>query len=317
MIEYREFKDDDLKEYLNFCLLNFGKKSHQSTRQHLDWILSNDSKNIDIALKGDKVVGCIHSFKVLINIEGIDTLITVLYDFMVDKGFRGSVGLNLIQNGLSRGEVVLLPGSVGRISDVYNRLCSLQINSQWAKKIIFPRSIFYLSKKIDLKKFQNIAKKKGLSFGNNKTTNENFLDIIEPNLTDYKINHEFLEWRFINTRSPVTFYLIDKYNKTLIMFHIGLKKSIPFTRIFFISQKSKDINSLKIMIDFIEYFSSKIGIPCILITIFENSMINNFGYKKYNPMPRTFVYSKTQYKNSELVIPSFCSDIGFDATHSS
>jgi len=317
MIEYREFKDDDLKEYLNFCLLNFGKKSHQSTIEHLDWILSNDSKNIDIALKGDKVVGCIHSFKVLINIEGIDTLITVLYDFMVDKSFRGSIGLNLIQNGLSRGDAVLLPGSVGRISDVYNRLCSIQINSQWAKKIIFPRSIFYHSKKIDLKKYQNIAKKKGLSFGNNKTNNENFLDIIEPNLTDYKINHEFLEWRFINRRSPVTFYLTDKYNKILIMFHIGLKKNIPFTRIFFISQKSKDINSLKIMIDFIEYFSSKIGIFCVLITIFENSMINNLGYKRYNPMPRTFVYSKTQYNNSELVIPSFCSDIGFDATHSS
>ena len=83
MIEYREYRDSDLKEYLNFCLLNFKKKSHQSTRQHLDWILSNDSKNIDIALKGNKVVGCIHSFRVLNNIEGIDIPITVLYDFMV------------------------------------------------------------------------------------------------------------------------------------------------------------------------------------------------------------------------------------------
>ena len=69
MIKYREYTENDSKFYLEFATRNFGYNSQQSKKYHLDWLRSNNTKNLSVAVHGEKIVGCIHSFRAFMSVD--------------------------------------------------------------------------------------------------------------------------------------------------------------------------------------------------------------------------------------------------------
>lgn len=311
MIEFREYNSNDLGAYKRFCLKNFGSNKHQQKSSYLNWLYAEENKSFSIASFKNDIVGIIHNFKAPIIINGKIQKVTVLHDLMVDKNFRGNVGLQLISSALNSDDYTVLPGSVGRIARVYSRLGSKQFNSYWYKKFLIPKSIFFERKLRYIEKYQALAEKKDFLLGCNK--GHYAAEFLEKGLTEFIKNTEYIEffkWRFLNNNAPLTFFLSDTSGKNTVLFIIGKRGIIPYLRIFYTNYDKKSL--LSNMIKFIESFASGIGIPIILFTSFECSPPENLRYRPYKPMPVSFVFSRIKTLDFVPKVPSFCSDISFE-----
>lgn len=311
MIEYRKYNSNDLEAYKSFCLKNFGSNKHQLKSSYLDWLYDEESKSFSIASSGKDIIGIIHNFKAPIILNGKIKVVTVLHDLMVDKEFRGNVGLQLINSALHSDDYTILPGSVGRIARVYNRLGSKQFNSYWYKKYIIPKSIFFESKLKHISKYQALAEKNGLLLGCNKGCHKD--DFVKKALTNYIQSTEYVEyfkWRFLKNNAPLTFFVSDASGKNTVLFVIGKKSMVPYLRIFYINSQTESVFSR--IVHFVEKYASSMGIPIVLHTTFECSPPENSKYKPYQPMPVSYVFSKKRGIDFTTEVPSFCSDISFE-----
>jgi len=309
-IENRQYRSDDYDSYATFCINNFGKNSYQMNRVYLEWLYDDPSKSFAVALSEAKVVGIEHNFKAPILINGEYKIATVLHDLMVDECHRGAVGFRLMQDSLKTDDYLVLPGSVGRLSRVYGRLGSNKFASFWYRKYQFPLNIFRRISPQKLLSLKKLAERKNLLFGHSKEANDNFL---KNSLKSYKDINQFLvyfKWRFFHKHSPLTFYVSDSDGENSVLFVLGKRGKIPYARIFYVQCKS-DVVYGKI-IKLIEKITSRIGVPVILHTSFECAPPNNFGYKVYADLPVSYVYSSAKKLEFEPIVPSFCSDIGFD-----
>ena len=236
MVEYRKYNSNDLEAYKKFCLNNFGSNKHQPKSSYLDWLYEEEGKSFSIACSGNDIVGIIHNFRAPIIINDKIKVVTVLHDLMVDKDFRGNVGLQLINSALHSDDYTILPGSVGRIARVYSRLGSKQFNSYWYKKYLIPKSIFFEKKLKYISKYQALAEKKNLLLGCNKGCHT--ADFLKKALTNFAQSAEYVEyfkWRFLKNNAPLTFFVSDASGENTVLFIIGKKGIVPYLRIFYIN----------------------------------------------------------------------------------
>lgn len=311
MIKYRDYLLTDLNAYQKFCIENFGPNKHQVRSTYLDWLYQEKNKSFMVATFENDIVGIIHNFKAPMIINGEVELVTVLHDLMVDKRFRGKVGLEIIRSALNIDEFVILPGAVGRIAGLYNRLGAIKFDSYWYRKYLFPRAIFFEKNLKYISKYQLHAEKEGLIFGCNKGLHK--AEFSENAMSKYLDNDkytEYIQWRFLDPKAPLTFYVSDRACENTVLFIVGSKGIIPYLRIFYI--KSTMESKLSKIINFIEAYASRTGIPIILHTTFECPPLKGSSYKPYKNMPVSFVYTRKKEKNFSLEIPSFSSDISFD-----
>ena len=215
-----------------------------------------------------------------------------------------------MQDSLKADDYLVLPGSVGRLSRTYGRIGSNKFASYWYRKFQFPINIF---RKISPKKlltFKKLAENENLLFGHNKEVKNNFLERALKSYKEFDQFVKYFKWRFFHKHSPLTFYVADHDGNNSVLFVLGKRGKIPYARIFYIQCQSDVV--YKKIIKFIERITSRIGVPVILHTSFECAPPGNLGYKVYADLPVSYVYSGATKEEFEAIVPSFCSDIGFD-----
>ncbi len=310
VVDYRKFRQTDYDIYRNFCIHNFGRHSYQKRRHYLDWLYADYHESFDIAVCNDELVGMEHNFKAPIFVNGKYELVTVLHDLMIDDNHKGTVGFHLIQNSLKSDDYLVLPGSVGRLSRAYGRLGSKKFASFWYRKFQFPLSIFRKISPQKLSSLQQLVERENLLFGHNKEVGNNFLEKVLKSSQDFDQFSEYFQWRFFHNYSPLTFYVSDFDRENCVLFVLAKKGNIPYARIFYV-QRQSDVIYEKI-VKLIERITARIGVPVILHSSFECGPPDNSGYSVYTDLPVSYVYSGANRKEFELIVPSFCSDIGFD-----
>ncbi len=308
-VEYRMYEPHLYPSYRSFCQKNFGANNYQINQSYIEWLYEETNNTFLVALIDGQVIGIMHNFQAPILVNNDYKLVTVLHDLMVDDNYKGA-GLNLIQNGLKSDEFAVLPGAIGRISRAYSRLGSKSFSSHWYRKFQFPKSFFTTSKVRDVLNFQEYANEKELLFGHNKEENS---DLISRALRKYHsidLFSNYLKWRFSSKNAPLTFYVTDSEGENTILFVIGKRGFLPYVRLFY--THSNNASAFKDIVKFIEEITSKMGIPVILFTSFETAPPKGLDYKIYKEEPISFVYSSTKDTDFIPVVPTFCSDIGFD-----
>tara|TARA_Y100000590_G_C15656208_1_gene990723 strand:- start:49 stop:1011 length:963 start_codon:yes stop_codon:yes gene_type:complete len=313
MISYRKYNHlTDYISYKKFAEISWGKGSHQSSYSFISWLDSNPNHTINLAFKDDQVCGCFHEFEAPVLHKNEVKYFYSLHDLMVDRDKVSQLGLKLMQDSILQDSPVILSGALGRIARAYKRLGSYQFQSHWYRKFIFPRSpikFFFRNHSI----VKTIQDSMDFAFINNKEQESipNIIKIMDSfNYNDQK-SMEFFKWRFIQKDSPLTFFVSDEDKKNIILFSLGLKKIVPFLRIFSI-KKSDDLVVEK-MLKSIEIFASKLGIPVLLYTVTEdNSPPKNLAYKPYKEMPKSYIFSKKEKYYEELIINGFATDLGFN-----
>ncbi len=314
MIHYRMYSKNDRSSYIKFCKRNFGKNSYQSNLDFIDWLLKYNNNRFFIMLNDNTVVGCIHLFKGFF-LYGENIIESgVIHDLMVDKNFRNSGGgLRLIQHGIKSNDFTILSGSVGKLSQAYKRMCPIQMKSYWYKKIMFPKSIFLNRKISNLDKYRKMADDNGFKILCNDTGD----DFIKTHSFEkYNLNEQtkiFFHWRFLEKGAPKTFIISDFKNNNSVMFVFAKKGLIPYLRIFDI-HKEEDTVILDIL-KLIEKIAVSTGITVVLYTVLNYNLVEHLGYKKYDPMPSSYIYVKNRKKIDQEIIsmPGYCSDLGFDS----
>ena len=313
MILYRKYNHlTDFNAYKKFAEMNWGKGCHQSKLSFISWLDSNPNHSINLAIKNNQVLGCFHEFKAPVLHKNEVKFFYSLHDLMVDKDKTSQLGLKLMQDSILQDSPVILSGAVGRVSRAYKRLGSYQFKSHWYRKFIFPKSplrFFFRNQKI----VNDIQNSMDFLFINNK--DEESISEITKIINAYKYNDEksmeFFKWRFCHQNSPLTFFVSDKEYRNIIIFSLGLKKFVPFLRIF--SIKNTNQNSIKNMLKSVEKFASKLGIPVILYAVTEDiPPPDASGFKPYKEMPKSYVFSKKDKDFQELIINGFSTDIGFN-----
>ena len=309
MIIYRKYRDEDYSNYKIFCQNNWGKYCHQSNFTHIQWLQSNPSHFINIAVESNRILACFHGFLTPIkNGNKIENYYS-LHDLMVDKDYRG-IGLKLMQEGLFQDRPVILSGASGRISRAYKRLGSTKFNSQWYQKFIFPTNIFnsYL---ISFEKIKRIQKKSIFTLVNNKEgSSKKIIDKISKFYNYDKSIYKYFEWRFFHKYSPLTFFMMHKNN--IILFSLGYKKFIPFLRIFS-GVKENDEEFYELMKS-VEKFGESIGIFFILYTITENIRPPQIlNYQKHKRSPDSYLFSIDKKDFSQVLVNGFSTDTGFES----
>ena len=308
-VDYRMYESRDYQSYHSFCQNNFGTNNYQINQSYIEWLYEDTDNTFLVALSEDQVVGIMHNFQAPIMLNNEYKLVTVLHDLMVDDNYKGA-GLHLIQNGLKSNEFAVLPGAVGRISRAYSRLGSKSFNSHWYRKLQFPRSFFTSSKVADLLNFQELANEKELLFGHNKEENDYLISRSLKKYHSIDLFSDYLKWRFSNKNAPLTFYVTDQEGDNTILFVIGKRGFLPYVRLFYCHADNASVS--KEIIKFIEKITSQIGIPVILFTSFEAAPPKDLNYKVYKEEPISYVFSNIKNKDFIPVVPTFCSDIGFD-----
>lgn len=309
-VEYRKFRLSDYDSYRNFCIHNFGHHSYQKRRHYLDWLYGDYYQSFDIALTNNHLVGMEHNFKAPIFVNGKCKLVTVLHDLMVDDGHKGAVGFRLMQESLKADDYLVLPGSVGRLARAYGRLGSNKFASFWYRKFQFPLSIFSKISPQKLLSLQKLVEREDLLFGHNKEDNNNFLEKVLKSFKDFDYFSEYFKWRFFHKYSPLTFYVTDFDGENSVLFVLSKRGKIPYARIFYV-QRQSDMVYEKI-VKLIERITASIGVPVIVHSSFECGPPDNLGYNIYADLPLSYVYSGANREEFESIVPSFCSDIGFD-----
>lgn len=310
MIEYRKYKSGDYKSYAKFCSYNFGRKKHQFNSWYINWLYGESDKSFLVAVSKGEIVGIIHNFKAPVCINGKTRIVTVLHDLMVDKKYRNGAGFFLIKEGLYSDEFVVLPGSVGRLSRAYGRLGSKPFKSFWYKKYQIPRKIFTTNKLKDITVYQRLARKQGLLFGHNKEKRNDFIKIALKKFNHNYYYMEYLKWRFMDENSPLTFFVADEAKKNSVLFIIGKRGLISYARVFYVNVDSEAAKTN--LLKFIDNYSLDMGIPIILYTSFESPPSDKLRYKEYSEAPVSYVFSRNKKLEFSTVVPSFCSDLGFD-----
>jgi hypothetical protein len=314
MINYRKYDHvNDYDLYKSFCEKNFGKKCYQSKIEHINWLESNKSHFIDIAVKENEILGCFHGFEAPVKINNETHIFCSLHDLMVDREKGSQIGFKLMQEVILQDNPVILSGAIGRISRAYKRLGSIQFQSHWYRKFIFPLNPlrFFFLKERFVKFVQN---EMNFNFINNKDKNSKtqIQSIINSYKYDYDFSKKFFEWRFFQPDSPLTFFAYDDSFKNVVTFSIGLRGLIPFLRI--MSVIKDDDETLIDLLKSIERFACKIGIPVILYSVTEDiPPPKNLKYNKYKDMPNSFVYSNKKNFPDNFSINGFSTDLGFDS----
>lgn len=309
-IEFRQYRPNDYESYATFCFNNFGKNSYQTNRVYLEWLYDDPSKSFAVALSGAKIVGIEHNFKAPIFINGKCALVTVLHDLMVGDGHKGSVGFRLMQDSFKVDDYIVLPGSVGRLSRTYGRLGTKKFSSFWYRKFQFPLNIFRRISPKKLLSLKNLAEHENFLFGHNKEIENNFFENALKSYKQFDQFFDYFKWRFFHKYSPLTFYVSDSDGGNSVLFVLGKRGKIPYARIFYVQRQSQMVYEK--IIKLIERITSRIGVPVILHTSFECGPPDNLGYKAYSDLPVSYVYSASKKEKFEPIVPSFCSDIGFD-----
>lgn len=315
MISYRKYNHStDYDAYRKFAETNWGKGCHQSSHSFLSWLNSNPNHSINLAIKKNHVYGCFHEFEAPIIYNNKIKFFYTLHDLMVNKDKVSQLGLKLMQDSILQDSPVILSGAVGRISRAYMRLGSHQFKSHWYRKFIIPRFPMRFSFR-NQKILNNIQNSSEFIFINNK--NKKYFSKIQLMLNNYNYADndrklsEFFKWRFFHKDSPLTFFVSDKEYRNTVMFSLGLKKFIPFLRIFSINDS--DQNIIIDMLKSIENFASKFGIPVMLYAVTENiPPPASLGFKPYKEMPKSYIYSKKEKDFKGVVINGFSTDIGFN-----
>ncbi len=313
MISYRKYNHlTDYISYKKFAEISWGKGSHQSSCSFISWLDSNPKHTINLAFKDDQVCGCFHEFEAPVLHNNEIKYFYSLHDLMVDRDKVSQLGLKLMQDSILQDSPVILSGALGRIARAYKRLGSYQFQSHWYRKFIFPSSpikFFFRNDSI----VRTIQDSMHFSFINNKEQESipNIIKIINSfNYNDQK-SMEFFKWRFIQKDSPLTFFVSDEDNKNIILFSLGLKKIVPFLRIF--SIKKSDDMVIEKMLKSVEIFASKLGIPVLLYTVTEDkSPPKILGYKPYREIPKSYIFSKKEKYYEGLIINGFSTDLGFN-----
>ena len=121
MIDYRKYDHiNDYGLYKSFCEKNFGKNCYQSKIEHIEWLESNQSHFINLAVKDDEILGCFHGFEAPVKVNNEIHTFLSLHDLMVDREKGSQIGLKLMQDGILQDNPVILSGAIGRISRAYN-----------------------------------------------------------------------------------------------------------------------------------------------------------------------------------------------------
>lgn len=314
MIDYRKYDHiNDYGLYKSFCEKNFGKNCYQSKIEHIEWLESNQSHFINLAVKDDEILGCFHGFEAPVKVNNEIHTFLSLHDLMVDREKGSQIGLKLMQDGILQDNPVILSGAIGRISRAYKRLGSVQFQSHWYRKFIIPKNplkFFFLRKQF----VESIQNDMDFNFINNKDKNSK--KQIKYITSSYKYDDDFskifFEWRFYQSDSPLTFFAYDDNFKNIITFSIGLRGFIPFLRIISVA-KNDDTIYVKLLKS-VERFASKIGIPVILYTITENiTPPTILKYKRYKDMPKSYVFLRKRNILHNFSINGFSTDLGFDS----
>ena len=314
MIIYRKYNhENDYDLYKSFCEKNFGKNCYQSKIEHINWLESNKSHFINLAVKENEILGCFHGFEAPVRINNETHIFCSLHDLMVDRAKGSQIGLKLMQEGILQDNPVILSGAIGRISRAYKRLGSTQFQSHWYRKFIFPCNPlrFFFLKDQFIKSVQNEMK---FNFISNKDKNSKtqIRSVINSYKYDDDFSEKFFEWRLFQSDSPLTFFAFDDSFKNVIVFTLGLRGRIPFLRIMSVIKDSDKI--LTDLLKSIERFASKIGIPVILYSVTEDiPPPKNLKYNKYKDMPNSFVYSNKKNLLDNFFISGFSTDLGFDS----
>ena len=163
---------------------------------------------------------------------------------------------------------------------------------------------------MSFKNIQFFQKRSKFSLVNNKE--ESSRTIIEELLDSYNYGNSasiYFEWRFFHKSSPLTFFMSDKEN--IILFSLGLRKFVPFIRIFSVRRKNNEI-FIKMMKS-IQKFASSIGVFVILYSVPEDLPppieLNYQGYKK---IPDVHWFSKKEFEFFNLSLNGFSTDSGFE-----
>ena len=310
-IDFRKFQPDDIKKYQEFCISNFGKTAHQSGRNYVDWLYGDHDRSFDVAVSRHEIVGIEHNFKAPILINDKVEIATVLHDLMVSDRFKGRVGFRLMQESLKADKYLVLPGSVGRLSRAYGRLGSKKIASHWYRKFQLPRSVPRPVHKNRLLRFEKLAQESGLLFGHNKDGSG--ADKFSFGLGRYAACmkfHDFLDWRFLHDKAPLTFSVRDFAFENAVLFVLGRKGKIPYARMFYVMRS--DASVYLSIVQFIERFAASVGIPVVLHSSLECDPPKNIGYRIYKSQPVSYVYSNDNKAHFDARVPTFCTDIGFD-----
>lgn len=314
MINYRKYDhENDYDSYKSFCEKNFGKNCYQSKVEHINWLESNKSHFINLAVKENKIVGCFHGFMAPVKINNESHIFCSLHDLMVDREKGSQIGLRLMQEGILQDNPVILSGAIGRISRAYKRLGSVQFKSHWYRKFIFtlnPLKFFFLKEKY-IRSIQNDI---NYNFVSNKEENSKtkLRSIINAYKYDDNFSKKYFEWRLFQHNSPLTFFAYDNSFKNVVTFSIGLRGHIPFLRIISVIKDSEE--TFEGLLKSTEIFASKIGIPVILYSITEDiPPPKNLKYSKYKNMPNSFVYSNKKNFSDNFSINGFSTDLGFDS----
>lgn len=309
-VEYRKFRLSDYDSYRTFCIHNFGHHSYQKRRHYIDWLYGDYYESFDVAFSNNELVGMEHNFKAPIFVNGKCELVTVLHDLRIDDNHKGSVGFRLMQDSLKTDEYLVLPGSVGRLSRTYSRIGSVKFSSFWYRKFQFPLSIFSKISPKKLLSLQKLAQRENLLFGHNKEVKNNFLENVLKSFQEFNQFSGYLKWRFSHKYSPLTFYVADLNRENCVLFVLAKRGNLPYARIFYVHHQSDMVYEKIVKV--IERITSRIGVPIIIHSSFECGPPDNLGYAVYPDLPASYVYSSAYKKEFEPIVPSFCSDIGFD-----
>ena len=309
-VSFRRFDPGDYTMYREFCVRTFGEYSYQKRKRYVDWLYGDYSKGFAIAVTDYRIVGIEHNFKAPILINNTPKLSTVLHDLMVDDNYKGSVGFRLMYESLRFDRYLVLPGSIGRLSRTYGRLGSTKFESFWYRKFQIPTGVFKKISEYKWVQLTALAERQSLLFGHNKEDGVNFMEKALKPFQKFKYFPEYLDWRFFHKDAPLTFYLSDFNGENTVLFTIGKRGRIPFARIFYIRQQ--DESTYKKIVKLVHRISARLGVPVILHSSFESPPPERLGYVVYKDAPVSYVYTQSREESFSPMVPTFCSDIGFD-----
>ena len=309
-VEYREYRNEDYSKYKEFCINHFGLSKYQSNKNHLKWLASNKASFFKIATVNDRIIGCIHGYEApILTNKGMITFI-VLHDLAVDKSFKG-IGLKLMRQSIYNDKPVILAHVTQKMAVTYKKIGSIELPSYWARKFLFPYSVFN-KKKLVFTINENIKTKKNIRIINNKdlkhlTNIKNLLN----NLYSHKNYNDFFNWRFIDSNSPLTYFVYDNCMENLAIFSIGFKSFIPFVRIYAVINSNQE--TYNYLIKEIEIFCKKKGIPIIYFSVVgPDTAQKNIRYKKTKIQPYCGWFSKNSVEFDDVYINGFSTDLAFN-----
>lgn len=131
--------------YCTFASATFGPDSYQASSVYLDWLykyspLSNGYADCRLAVKGNKIVGCIHRMRMSWKLGDQLFVVPSIHNTMVVPKYQTGVGGLLIAQAMRGEPYAFVPGAEGAVADILRRLGFSAVPQRWWVKWLRPAS---------------------------------------------------------------------------------------------------------------------------------------------------------------------------------